>query len=300
LSGNTGPIADLSYRNYDGPKGLLRFRWWPIALSGLRISLKKKGFWILTLLSAAPYFFLVVMLFFRNIGPRMQEMMPPFSSLLGASYGSGLWPLILALLVGAGSIAADNRANALQVYLSKPITKRDYLFGKWVYIFILVFAVYYAPMLLCTLFYAFSEGVVNFIKSDGVLFLKLIPLAAVPAFIHASVLIGISAWNRTPWLVGVIYAGIYLFTETFSLIFGSTLGSDVAPRAAETVKHLSIAGAISGIGSNVLGVAPRGIGDMHTAELPYFAPLLLIAVLVSLLGIVMASARIRAVEVVQG
>ena len=42
-----------------------------------------------------------------------------------------LFLLFIALLAGAGSIANDNRANALLVYLSKPCRKVDYLFGKW-------------------------------------------------------------------------------------------------------------------------------------------------------------------------
>jgi len=48
--------------------------------------------------------------------------------------------LCIALVVGAGAIAADNRSNALMVYLSKPITKGDYLLGKWMGIFLAIFS----------------------------------------------------------------------------------------------------------------------------------------------------------------
>jgi ABC-2 type transport system permease protein len=39
--------------------------------------------------------------------------------------GTALLVFIAALTIGAGSIASDNKANALLVYLSKPITRLD-------------------------------------------------------------------------------------------------------------------------------------------------------------------------------
>ncbi len=40
------PIADLTYRTYDGPLHTRAMRWWIVALSGLRATIKQKGFWI--------------------------------------------------------------------------------------------------------------------------------------------------------------------------------------------------------------------------------------------------------------
>ena len=36
----------------------------------------------------------------------------------------------VTVYVGAGLIANDRRANALQIYLSKPLTRAEYVFGK--------------------------------------------------------------------------------------------------------------------------------------------------------------------------
>ncbi|MBA3725698.1 MAG: hypothetical protein H0W86_04400 [Armatimonadetes bacterium] len=296
----TGPIADLSYRNYDGPKGLSKARWWPIAKSGLKTSFKKKGFWVLAAVSLLPYVPVIFMLFASTLGGRAQSFLPPFAGLLAGLYGSGFWPFMLALLVGAGSIAADNRANALQVYLAKPITRRDYLIGKWFYIFAIVFAVYFAPLLLLTSFQALTLGMGEFFKSYPSMYPQLVLLSAIPAFVHASVLLGLSAWNRTPWLVGVIYAGIFIFANFLALIMRESIGS-ANDRATATIGSLSIEGAISGIGANILGAVPRSVlpGDSGGA-MPYVFPLILILVVVSGVGLLLASVRIRAVEVVKG
>ena len=42
------------------------------------------------------------------------------------------WPLVMlaCILVGSGLIAEDRRANALEMYLSRPVTVRQYLLGK--------------------------------------------------------------------------------------------------------------------------------------------------------------------------
>jgi ABC-type transport system involved in multi-copper enzyme maturation permease subunit len=43
------------------------------------------------------------------------------------------WPLVLltCILVGSGLVAEDRRANALEMYLSRPVTVRQYLGGKF-------------------------------------------------------------------------------------------------------------------------------------------------------------------------
>ncbi len=43
------------------------------------------------------------------------------------------WPFVMAacVLIGAGLVAEDRRANALEMYLSRPITVRQYLVGKF-------------------------------------------------------------------------------------------------------------------------------------------------------------------------
>jgi ABC-2 type transport system permease protein len=294
------PIADLSYRNYDGPKTLDTARWWVITRNGLRVSFKKKSLWVLFALASLPYLFLLFFLFMGTFGGEMMsDQLGDFRGLLLGAYGSAFWPLMIALMVGAGSIAADNRANALQVYLAKPVTKRDYLIGKWLAIFMVVFGAYFLPMFIVTSYQAFDTGIIDFMKTDGVIFGAMPILAAIPAVLHASLLVGLSAWNKTPWIVGVIYAGLYFFSTIFANIIASAI--DTSEVAEATLRHLSIEGIIAGIGQFILNTAPRSLtpGRMDDT-MPSILTLLLVAAGLTLAGILLARARIRAVEVVQG
>jgi hypothetical protein len=125
-------------------------------------------------------------------------------------------------------------------------------------------------------------------------------LAALPAAIHASVLVGISAWNKTPWIVGVIYAGIYFFSSIFAMILGASIDSTSAVTDS-TLRHLSLEGTISGIAENLLDAAPGGFSRMvEQTVIPAMTPLLLIAAFLIVGGVLAARARIRAVEIVQG
>lgn len=299
------PIADLSYRNYDGPKSLKTARWWVIARNGLRVAVRKKGLWVMFGMSSLMYLFLLVSLFVRSMAPAgaeaFGEFMPTFRSQLLGVYEGGFWPLMIALLVGSGSIAADNRANALQVYLAKPLTKRDYLVGKWLSIFLIVFGVYFAPLFVVVLYQAFDTGIATFVQTEGVILASLPILAAVPATLHASILVGLSAWNRTPWIVGVIYAGLYFFSSIFSMVVSETVHTSSAT-GESTLAHLSIEGVISGIGQWLLSATPRGFVDnpIESRVAPSVYPLVLLMLALVLLGIAAARARIRAVEVVQG
>ncbi|MFN8139714.1 MAG: ABC transporter permease subunit [Fimbriimonadales bacterium] len=306
MSQMENPIADLSYRNYDGPKSVSGARWWPIARNGIRLTMRKKGFWVLVALAWFPYLMLILQLFFSTMTEqtRMNRMidLPKYAESLAAAFGQ--WPMVLfiALLCGAGAIAADNRSNALQIYLAKSISKNDYLIGKWLSIFLTLFAVVFLPMFLITLYAAFSLGFSDFIKTDGLLFVKIPFVAAIPAFVHASVLCGVSAWNKSPMIAGLIYSGIFFAWNIFSQVMGLVLEDRLSPVARQTLDYLSLQGSISGLGQTILGVAPRALTDARFDHppLPYWPPLLLLAVLFCVFGILIARARIRAVEVVQG
>lgn len=297
-------IADLSYRNYDGPKTISATRWWSITKNGLRMNIRKKNFWTLAVFCALPYFIMVVNLFFTQTIREFQRMQLPLETTLSQYYGGKFivfFVMFFAMLVGAGSIAADNRANALQIYLSKAITKFDYLVGKWLSIFIPVYAVVFVPAFLAITYAALDQGVVEFFKQHPTLHLRLFLLAAIPAAFHASMLCGISAWNKTPWVVGVIYIALVFFTDATVNIVVDVI--EMPETQSFTLRHLSLLGIISGLGYHAIGSAPAEFDFRSGIEIPSppdFPPLFAVYIVCILLSLLLAYSRIRAVEVVQG
>ena len=149
---------------------------------------------------------------------------------LQASSFQSFFLFIIALMVGSGSIALDNRSNALLVYLSKPITKGDYLIGKWMGVFIALFAVSLVPSVVlysyCLLSY-YGEG---FLTNEPWLWLRMIGASAIPAAVHASLILGFSAWSKTPtdgWrdLCWVFFIGQFVAGTTWLVMSQGYLGA---------------------------------------------------------------------------
>ena len=116
---NGSPIADLSYRNYDGELNARALRWWVISWAMMRLLKKNVGFWINVAIIGLIYFFAGLQLYFTsNAGSRLNSVLgidektKYASTFFQVTGNTGLMLFILCLTVGAGSIAADNKANA--------------------------------------------------------------------------------------------------------------------------------------------------------------------------------------------
>lgn len=325
-------IADLTYRNYDGPLRTRAIRWWAVSLAVLRTNLRKPGFWIL-----AAMVFLIFLFhggaayFLKNAtlmsGGRMMGQSIVFkghNSLYADSLASALWylnlfPLFLvALVVGSGSIAADNRANALLVYLSKPITKTDYLIGKWVGLFLLIGAISLLPSLLLYLFFWTTYSSDGFLRDNPTLLLRIFPATLIPAAIHASLILGFSSWSRSPGMAGASYAGFFTVTGAITASLGLSMfhqvllnedlgkAGRVENAQAVTRNCLSIAGVSNGLGCLIYDVDPNYIDAIRhreyrrRAQQPDALTLVLVAGALVVLPIGAAYTRVRAVEVVRG
>jgi ABC-2 type transport system permease protein len=325
------PIADLSYRNYDGPIEPPLHRWWAIARMGMTLSLRKKGFWWWALLSAWWYLGLIFIFYFADsFGGQLQGMAGRNSAspeqaaaalfrqvqwkdqfLHTFSYGQLLF-FILALLIGVGAVANDNRANALLVYLSKPCTKLDYIIGKWLGIFIPITFVVGTPMLLFYGYCLMSYRQYGF-TNDPWLILKLLLIIPIPGAIHASIALGMSALFKQGRLAGAAYAGLYFFTLFFTKamqvihVVSSDRGRASAPQLVDTLSYASVDGIQIGLAKGILGtdggfpfpfMGPSGIRGAISIAAPNVALTLFITLVICGLSILLAWSRIRAVEVV--
>lgn len=313
-SAGGAPIADLTYRDYNGPLHTRAIRWWIVAAAGMRMVVRKPGFWIVAALALLPHVFAGLLMYVESQGMlRSMGMMPTYpadqkyaAQFFGALKGQWLWMFTIAMMVGAGSIAADNRANALLVYLAKPLTKGDYLLGKWMGIFLMVYAVALVPAVVLYLFCLISFLDNGFLKNEPWLFMRVLGASAIPAAIHASLLVGFSAWSKTPRIAGAAYAALYLMGNTISFViwlirYRGDQGEGIL------VRHLSVNGIIDGLAQNLYGLTllvptghrRRGF-EIIAQDPPLLWAMLLIGGTVVVLGIAAARAKINAVEVIRG
>jgi ABC-2 type transport system permease protein len=197
----TPTIADVSYRNYDGPLIAHALRWWVVAWATIRQSFSKSkaGYWVIFAFVAIGYLARGVFFYFGRVATQatgmnlLGEENAYATTLYGAQSAAEILLFATALTVGAGSIAADNRANALLVYLSKPITRLDYLIGKWMGIFLLLLAMVLGPNLLMYLFFVGTFTQEGFLKDNPYLFFQMLLSSVISPAIYASLMLGFSA-----------------------------------------------------------------------------------------------------------
>ncbi len=306
-------IADRSYRGYDGELKTRAARWWIVALATIRANLRKPAFWILA--GLVLLFYVINGLVFYFTQNAMSQMGSPAQknayaqSLYQCLTFVGLPVFLTALVVGAGSIAADNRANALLVYLAKPITKTDYLLGKWVGVFTMVAAVSFLPALLLYLFFLGAYWSEGFWKENPTLILRLLGATLLPALLHASLIIGFSAWSKRPSLAGALYAGLYFVTLIVSGVAGAMMISNAPNRQvttrAATVLSLSVDGIIRGTALRLYNAEAPGRQFREQMEQPEpprppLLPLLLLSGALVVIPLAAARVKVRAVEVISG
>ncbi len=315
---SASPIADLSYRPYDGPLKMRAARWWYIAVARMRYLRSKWWFWVLAALNLFPWLIVALIIYLASLtktagpgGPNLfgQEVVgQKYAQYFYYAMGwQGFWLFFIALAAGAGSIAADNRANALLVYLSKPITKTDYLLGKWMGIFLTVFLTSLIPAVLFYLYCLMNYSSDGFLKHEPWLLLRVVGAALIPAVIHASLLVGFSAWSRTPLFAGVAYAGVYFFGDIAAKILWVAIYHGHPDRGL-VVQKASVSGVINALQQWALSVTlhmtvfRRRLGEVVQITLPPPHPGIMLgaAVVLVIAGIVAARMRIRAVEVVRG
>ncbi len=314
------PVADLSYRDVEAGGGPGSPGWLVLARMGWRSAFSKRAFWVLTVVGGWYYLILLAILYFieqANLADETSRLASEFFGrivwrdqfLHGFAFSHLVW-LSIALLLGAGAIANDNRANALLVYLSKPCRKVDYLFGKWLGVFVPLCVAMGLPMLVFFAYCVLNFRERGFFDDDPLLLGRVLVLVPMAAAFHTSIVIGISSLFNQGRLAGAAYAGLYFISGFFSqlmlIIFlraTATPLEQMGSGQAQTFFYLSVDGLLTGLAKVLLatdGTPPFGI-PARTPQIAAPDPWMALGgvVLVAAVAVFVAWRRIRAVEVVK-
>lgn len=313
-----GPIADLSYRDYDGPLDPPTHRWKVIAKATALKVIRNKWFWSIGILSSWYYIVMMIALAVLDMimeagGGRASDAFGmigglswPGQFLNGFTFGQ-LGFMLITVMAGAGVIANDNRCNALLVYLSKPCTKKDYLLGKWVGVFVPLVVAMGAPALFFYIFGALNYREFGFISEDPWIPLRMAAIITLSAGFYTSVVIGVSSLFSQGRMAGATYAGIYILSSFFSIIMKVIIeGADNSASSlvvlTEKLYYFSINGISIGIAKIFLDLDSATLFVTNESDV-FIArpnPLLALGVMIGVAAIALTVAwkRIRAVEIV--
>ena len=130
------PIHDQGYRRYLGTRAAIGRAWQVMTRAGVMSVVTKRVFIGVMLLAWAPFVVRAVQIYVSATFTQASFLAPKGETFREFLDQQGLFVFFVTIYVGAGLIANDRRANALQLYLSKPMTSAEYIAGKLAILFI--------------------------------------------------------------------------------------------------------------------------------------------------------------------
>ena len=278
------PIHDQSYRRYAGRRDLAGQAWMVIARNGIRTILRKRLFLGLLIMAWIPFVVGAVTVYFNANFPQFTLLSitaQRFRDFLGVQ---NKFAFFITVWVGAGLIANDRRANALQIYLSKPLTRVEYIMGKLAILGTFLVMVTWVPAILLLVLQVAFSGSFSFIRENLYLFPAVTVYSGVQVLMSAFTMLALSSLSKSSRYVAILYAGAYLFSHAvFGVIYAITGSTKLA--------WLSLPGNLDQMGDIIFRLQP-------TYSTPAPVSFLSAAALVGICIWVLEQ-RIRGVEVVQ-
>jgi len=280
------PIYEQTYRRHQARGPLRRVRSWPITREALRLVLARR--WFLALLVAAwlPFVVQVIRIYVVTRFPEANRILPVDGRLFGELLAwQAFFTMFITIFGGAGLVANDLRTGAILVYLSRPLTRRDYVIGKLGVPLLLNLSATLAPGLAL---YAVALALAPdlFWKWD---LAWIAPAVAAQSFavsvVMSLVALAVSSLSRSARVAGLGFFGLLMGLEVARGILYAFY------RRPETAL-LSLQADLRSLGVTLFGLTDRSV------SLPWaYAAGVLIAV--SIGSLLVLRSRVRAVEIVQ-
>ena len=180
-------------------------------------------------------------------------------------------------------IANDRRSNALQIYLSKPLTRAEYVAGKLGTLLFFLLLVTLAPALMLLFLEMMFSASLAFVGANLFLLPAITLYALVEVLLSAFTMLALSSLSTSARYTAMLYAGVVLFTAAvFGIVNGITNSSSLA--------WLSFRANLDQIGDVIFRLQPR-------FESPWLLSVVVVALLIGL-SVWVLERRVRGVEVV--
>jgi ABC-2 type transport system permease protein len=221
------PIHDQGYRRYGGQREAQGRRWWVIARHGILNVLRERKFIALMLFAWSPFVVRAVQIY---VASNFQQ-----ASFLAASAETfrefldqqSIFVFFVTIYVGAPLIAADRRANALQIYLAKPLARAEYVVGKLATLLVFLVGVTWLPAMLLLLLQIMFAGNTAFLQRNLFLFPAITLFSLLQVFTSAFAMLALSSMSKSRRFVGIMYAGIIFFTAAMYRALQAMTGSSL-------------------------------------------------------------------------
>jgi len=279
------PIYDQGYRRYEARSPLHQVRFWPITREALRLVLAKRAFLGLLAVSFLPFVVRVIQIYIVTRFPEAGRILPIDGRLFGEFLNQQIGFTILLSIFGAsGLVANDLRTGAILVYLSRPLTRRDYVAGKLLVPLLLNLAVTLVPALVLYLA-GLALAPEQYLRWDlWWIAPAVVAHAATISLVVSLLILAVSSLSRSARVAGLGFAGLFFGLEMVRLVLQNGFGRREA-------MLLSFQADLQSLGVALFGIVDRQL------DIAWGWPLGVLAA-VTLACLAILRSRVRAVEIV--
>jgi ABC-2 type transport system permease protein len=278
------PIYRERYRRREGGLDFRGRAWAVIAAFGLRTLTRRKAFLFLLILAWIPAIVRGVLMYAAANIPQASFLATSAQTFRDFLSQQELFVFFITVYAGSGLIADDIRSNALQLYLSRPLTRTEYAAGKFAVLATALALVTWVPAMVLLIVQVLFAGSVTFLRTNLYLLPAISLFSIVQIVVATFIMLAMSSLSKSRWFVAVMYAGISFFTHA---IFGATR----IATGGTAFSWISVFANLSQVGDVIFRLPPRFSGT--PAVVSVAALVIIVAASIAVL-----SRRIRAIEVV--
>lgn len=296
------PVYDQSYQHWDGEFRTSRLRWLPMVRYHVQLMLKRRLVWLFLFLAFVPALIFSVFVYISSqaddgmarldlvaeglTAAAADDQVLDFAKLtteekyLYLSRNGFMFFLItfqalivlsMTSLVGSGLIAKDVRSNALEIYLTKPITPIDYVLGKLTVIAVFIFLSSFVPSVI--VFLVAGATWPDYFEAAWPILPPLFCACVVASLVNGMVILGLSSLAKSPRYATMIWFALCFITAmtaqvlsvltqdssyqlisyrtNFEIIVRELFGGDTLQFITQGTNELSVVGPIIILGSLV-------------------------------------------------
>lgn len=219
------PIHRERYRRRKGALDVQGRAWMVIAAQGLRALTRRRAFLYLMLLAWIPCVIRAVQMYVASNFPQASFLAVTSGTFRDFLGQQDLFVFFITVYAGSGLIADDIRANVLQLYLSRPVTRTEYVGGKLAVLMTALALVTWVPAMLLLALQPLFAGNTGFVRGNLFLVPAVTLFSLIQAVLASFTILALSSLSKSRWFVAVMYAGVVFLTQSIFVVTRITTDS---------------------------------------------------------------------------
>lgn len=276
------PIHDQGYRHYGG--GRAQGRAWLVMFRTGVIGMFGSKRWIVLMIASWIQFIVRAVQFYIAANYSQAAVVAPSAQTFRDFFDyQSIFVFLVTVTLGAVSIAEDRRANALQIYLSKPLTRLEYIVGKLSVLMAFILFITWVPAILLLLVEIMFAGNFTFFVNNVFLLPAMTVFGLIEALMVSMCILALSSLSTNSRFVGILFTALIFFSDAVYGVLRGVTGST-------SVSWVAFSNNLAQVGDVIFRVPLR-------FETPWVVSLAVVLGLVGLSAFILER-RIRGVEIV--